>query len=448
MSRKNRIITYFLASLLFFPGVSGAGETAESAFSKEWTLPAAITHARDNAPTARIAEARVTQAAAVLQQARSAFLPRVDLKADYTVTTAPNMAFGMILNQEEFDNSIDFNNPGQIDNLSLGAVATYRLYAGGSRTARLQAARAGTAAAEFAEESALTQLEYTVTAAWYVIRQAQALGQARQANVEALAASLEVARAEFDAGAMLKTEVLNLEVQLSQAREELVNARAALDLGKAALVRVLGLETEKISLADCDNQRPQLPAERSYTNRPDLLAAKAEVLAAEKSVRAAAGERLPKVDAFAGAQQDTGYDTGGTGESWMAGVKLSLNIFSGGEVTGKIAEAKAKLAQAVENYRQAELGARFEVRSAELAYQEARERLEVTGQAVDQARESADLSRARFEEGALLASDLIDVENRLTTARVNRAVAESRLNIALADLRRALGLSQLQESAK
>ena len=62
------------------------------------------------------------------------------------------------------------------------------------------------------------------------------------------------------------------------------------------------------------------------------------------------------------------------------------------------------------------------------------------------AEESARLSRARFKEGVILASDLIDVENRLTDARVRHSLALATYRVAVADLRRAVGLPQFDET--
>jgi outer membrane protein TolC len=67
---------------------------------------------------------------------------------------------------------------------------------------------------------------------------------------------------------------------------------------------------------------------------------------------------------------------------------------------------------------------------------------------VSQARESARLNRLRFAEGALLSSDLMGVEDRLTDALVRRIVAETAQRIAVADLRRALGLPQFVEDSE
>ena len=61
------------------------------------------------------------------------------------------------------------------------------------------------------------------------------------------------------------------------------------------------------------------------------------------------------------------------------------------------------------------------------------------------ATESARLARIRFKEGVLLAAALIDTENRLTDARISHALATAARRIAIADLRRAVGLSQFNQ---
>lgn len=74
----------------------------------------------------------------------------------------------------------------------------------------------------------------------------------------------------------------------------------------------------------------------------------------------------------------------------------------------------------------------------------ANERLGVTQQAVSKALESAGLTEARFQLGAALTTQLMDAETALISARVRRAEAETDQRIALAALRKALGLPQVE----
>lgn len=89
-----------------------------------------------------------------------------------------------------------------------------------------------------------------------------------------------------------------------------------------------------------------------------------------------------------------------------------------------------------------ELALNLEVQQAQLDYQQAEERLSVTAKMVGVAEEVARLSRHRFKEGVILASDLIDFEMRLTDARARQLAARAGYQVAIANLRRATGLAQ------
>jgi outer membrane protein TolC len=64
------------------------------------------------------------------------------------------------------------------------------------------------------------------------------------------------------------------------------------------------------------------------------------------------------------------------------------------------------------------------------------------------AEESVKLTRERFESGLALAAQLIDAETALTAARVRRAEAETDRRVAVAALRRALGMNMIPTSSK
>ena len=126
----------------------------------------------------------------------------------------------------------------------------------------------------------------------------------------------------------------------------------------------------------------------------------------------------------------------------MGGVRVNYPLFTGGKVEAEIANARANLAGLMAEKRKLELAMAFEVKQAELAHRQAEQRLQVTDKMFERAREGARLSRARFKEGVILSSDLMDCETRLTEARVRQTAARAAIRVAVADLRRATGLPQ------
>lgn len=432
------------AAMLFAIAALSPNIRADATTAEVWTLDTALAAALQNNPDARIARQRIEAARAMIDQANSAWKPQVMFQGRYTDTNTPMMAFGSILNQRAFNFGLDFNRPGRIDNLNATGTVAYNLYAGGRASSGRAAAQAGAAAAEQDAQAVRNQLGAEVVKSYLNIRKAREGVAALEAGVKAYEAGIAVARARFEAGQVLKADLLSLEVQLAQTREMLSSARHGAALAERAFLFVLGQESsaERVEIAAADPVLNGLQAPASYdaSRRPELMGLEERMRAAEALVRAARGAQRPTVNAFASYQYDHGWQTNKHGDGWLAGVSVDLNLFDGGLTPAKVRQANAELNQVKEMKRKAALGIALEVEQARLAHADAQERLVVSAKAVEQAEESAALSRARFEKGALLAADLIGVESRLLEARMRRAVALADERASLADLRRAVGL--------
>jgi outer membrane protein TolC len=135
--------------------------------------------------------------------------------------------------------------------------------------------------------------------------------------------------------------------------------------------------------------------------------------------------------------------TEGEGKSYTAGVLFRWDLWDGFATRSKAREAQANLETASEEQRKLRLALDLEVEHARLDLKAADERLTVSSKTVEQAEESAKLTRGRFEQGLALSTQLIDSEAALLAARVRRAEAQSDQRIAVAALRKALALPQL-----
>lgn len=427
-----------------FQPVSRAEVPAEN-IPEIWTVREAVEFSLANSPDSAITQQRIASAQAVVSQANSTFYPRFDVNASYSQTDNPMYSFGNILNQGSFTPNIDFNNPGRTDNLNMAATISYRLYNGGNDEAGLNAAKSGETATRYQLEAVHAQLSFEVVKTFYTIVQAEENLQARQSALDAIKASIDVARARYEAGDMLKADLLNLEVHQSRANENFIQASHALKLAKRAFLNLLGLKQGTLNLDTRCDFKQLVPSNLSFQNRPELKSLDAAIEAAEAGIRQAKSAYYPSADIYASYQFDKGYELDGDGDSWMAGVRLNYNLFDGHRTSADVAKANAYLKEKKEQKRKAELAINFEVEQARLFLEEAEQRLRVTEKMVEQAEESAKLSRERFKEGVILSSDLIDVENRLTDAQVRKTVALASQRIAIADLRRSVGTHQFDD---
>jgi len=407
-----------------------------------WTLERSLEYALDHNPDARIAQQRIEAAQAGLEQANSTFWPRLQAQSSYTRTDNPMQAFGSLLNQRSYRASLDFNDVPDLDNLNARGVVTVPLYAGGRNIAGRQAAKANIAAAKQDSAAVRNALGFEVSRAFHTILKTREFVQATEAAVRSYEANLAIASKRLDGGTLLKSDVLDIEVRLAQAREDHVRARNATTLAERALRNLLGLDEGEFVVA---NNAPMVnpPATRDFSQRPELAAARERETAAQAQVRGTKSGYQPRINAFGSLDYDYGSVTGGDGKSYTAGVMAQWDLWDGFSTRAKVREAKANLESIREDQHKLRLALDLEVEQARLSLNAAAERLAVTGKTVEQASESASLTRKRFEQGLALSTQMIDSETALVAARVRRAEAEYDQRIAVAALRKALGLPQL-----
>jgi len=433
--------------ILLLATPSRAADSAPMTIPEAWTVRNAVRFALKNNPDSRMGKNRIEAAQAAITMERSSFFPRLDLNSRYDQTNNPMYSFGNILNQGAFNNAIDFNHPGRTDSLGAGVRLGYRFFNGGRDLAGLKAAEAQAVSSRMELAAVQAQLAFEVIRSFQLIVQAEELVKAQQSAVAAITASTAVAQARYQEGVLLNADLLDLEVQQSKAQEGLSQAKHGLEVSRRIFLSLLGLDDGPVVLDSAQGCVQEAPQTANHDQRPELKSMDALILAAKARVRQAQGGYYPTLEGYAGYDGDKGYVTDGSGDSWQAGVKLQFNLSEGGRTAAEVARASALLAEAQERKRKTELAIGLEVKQAEFAVQDAQERLQVTEKSVAQAQESARINRLRFKEGKLLTSDLLGAENRLTDAQTRRIVAETSQRIAVADLRRALGLEQFPETS-
>jgi outer membrane protein len=411
--------------------------------AEPWTLERALQQALSGNPDARLAQQRIVAAQAGLDQANAAFWPKVQLQSSYSATDNPMLAFGSILNQRAYSSSLNFNDVPTVDDFNARGLVTVPLYAGGKNAATRKAASANTEAAKQDNAAVQNALGYEVARAFYSVLKTRQFIRAAEAGVNSFEANLAVAKKRLDGGTLLKSGVLDIEVRLAQAREDLVRARNANALAIRALRNLLGIETGEFEVADAA-PTTRAPDSGDFSGRPELSAASHRERAAQQQVTAAKGSYLPRVSAFGSLDYDYGWRYENGGGSYTAGALLQWDVWDGKLTRAKVREANANLESTREEQRKLRLALDLEVEQARLELKAANERLSVTDQAVAQATESASLTRARFEQELALPKDMIDAETALVAARVRRAEAEADRQIAIAAVRKALALPQLE----
>jgi outer membrane protein len=436
--RLKQFITLTLLSTVL-PGIT---------LARDLSLGEAVEMALREQPDTQLARAVRDGREAMESAARSGSYPGVHGRIDYRQTNNSMAGFGSILSQGTFDGSIDFNDPGQLDALTGTVEANYRIYEGGARKARISAARHDREASEHQLAATEALLEDSVVAAYFGIIQADEIIQSVEAGIGVLEENLRVSRIRETSGELIRTERLNLEVELAARQRELLARRHQARMARMQMAYLLGQDpATEIRLRENDPTIEALQSLRDLPlrTRPELLAARASLDAAAEGIRVAAAGKRPRLDAYAAWQADKGWRRDGDGQSWTAGVVLNVPVFDGFRTRSAVDLARARVRQAEEVLRRTELSLQLELEEARLATELAREQRLVAEKQLRQADEAAQLSRERFAAGTLLSTELIGVENRLIQSRIQLALASSEEYISVAHLRRVSGYQILEK---
>jgi outer membrane protein TolC len=412
------------------------------------TLSEAVSSAVAAHPAVGVARAEVDRAGAMVGEARSAYLPTLSAegtltRSEHPLVVAPLHGFN------------PQSPPAFADELVQGQLtASYTLFDGGARRARLRRANASEEAASQGLAAAEASLLGEVTRSYLEVVSTRELLLAHGRRVAALDRERERAERMLAEGRAARVLVLRAGAALSAARADSVGAALAADVAERELARLMGVEPERLigrPLAPLGGPAPRpvreggperavAPApygagapsaaqaraaalERARSASPELQRARSQLEAARAAHAEATAAWFPRFQ-LVGRYADYGTTAGGFQAEWQAGVQLSYPLFTAGARPAASERADAEVRAAAEQLRLAELRLAQAVDRAAAAVEAARARVAALEAAVQQGEEVVRIERLSLEEGAGVQSDYLTAEAELLRARA--ALTEAR----------------------
>jgi outer membrane protein TolC len=389
------------------------------------TFEDAIHRAMERNPDNRLAQEDVRRAQALVQQARSTWLPTLNANATYT--------------RLDSDRALDTRVIQNKDSVNANLLLTVPIIAPRAwvATARAKDNReiANLTAADTRRQVALAAGRAYLT----VIAQKRVLESAVQARDTARAHE-EFSKSRLAGGVGNRLDAVRAAQERASSETRVQNQTLALTRSQEALGILLG-EEGPIDAADAGLAPPPTLAAAlgEAERRSDVIASKERVESARKSVRDSYAEYLPILTANAQPfyQNPATLTLPTTG--WQAQLLLTLPIFDGGNRYGLKHERDAVYDQAKTRLEAAVRQARSEVRVAFEAVQRADEALAQAREAAKLAQEALELSQLAYRAGATSNIEVVDAERRARDAATESAVAEDAARQARLDLLSAAG---------
>ena len=235
-----------------------------------------------------------------------------------------------------------------------------------------------------------------------------------------MTSELKQTKLRYEAGTVLKSDVLSLEVKLAEAQEAQIRAANGIELSKTGLATLLGLSADQaftVASSSSTLPKPKLAAsfndllELAMTQRPEVKAAANQVEISQRRVKSAQGAYLPKADAYVSYGQNSqspGFSS--SKDNVTAGVSVEMDLFSGLETKNRVSAAERKAAEARETERKTKLAIEQEVKTAFLKLQEALARMRVAEASVAAAEEALRLVNEQRRAETVVVTRYIEAE--------------------------------------
>lgn len=437
--KSNRVLPLlaFLAAAI----LRAADPAPEPPVPDQLDLKIALGFALENNFAIRQAKERIRQQEGVVVEVRASQMPIVAVSASASYMD----------NHQRSSSFIPETNRAEAASLQ----ARQLLYAGGGVTAIVRSQTLVRAAAMLALQAVVNDALLQVRTGFYDVLLARESIKVQEQNVELLQRQLQDVSSRSEAGTVSNFEVLRAEVALANAQPPLIRARNDYRLAIEQLRQALGFTTRTepnltkvpdfVGTLDFSpvnyELRSALAAAREQ--RPDLQRLRQLEDAAGEGVKAQQSGFRPNLSVVGSYdwQRSSASNSFYSGRSgYTLGLQSQWNIFDGRATAGRVAQARSQLEQSKLATAELRLAVDVEVRRAISSLQEATELAEASKKVVAQAEESLRLANARFAAGTATQLDVLTTQVALTEARLNQVQAYYRYNVAVAQVRKAMGL--------
>jgi outer membrane protein TolC len=231
--------------------VNSIGEAQQPQISTPMSIAQAVESALRNYPAISVSQEQVNAAAAGIDLARTAYLPRVDSIAQVNRATRNNV-FGLLFPQGVIPSIsgpvLGTNNFGSVWGSAIGGLVTWEPFDFGLRRASVAAATASKTRSEAAVKRTQFDVAAAAADAYITVAAAQETVRAAQAGVDRAEVLVRSVRALVDAQLRPGAELSRAEAELAAAQTQVARAQQATEVARAILAQFVGGDPRQITL--------------------------------------------------------------------------------------------------------------------------------------------------------------------------------------------------------
>lgn len=250
----------------------------------------------------------------------------------------------------------------------------------------------------------------------------------------------------FDQGLIAKNELLEVEVEMLSAKQNLQNAQAEQTIAKSELENILAVtlpEDEVIEELESINNRDIVFDANKVENRSELKALSLVMDNYKNKLKATYGSYLPKIDAkysYSEFGDSANFDgrTGYPDSQEVGTVTMSWNLYNGGIDSSNKVIYNKKVKQTLMQLEDLKQQIKLQYKKAVEQYNVAKLNFETASKALESSKLNYEIVADKLQEGLSRNRDLLDANYLLTNAKQNYFNAFYNKYLAFATIQRVL----------
>lgn len=395
-----------------------------------WDLQTCIDYALQQNITIRRNRLNAESAAVDVKTARAALFPALSASVSQRIVNRPNSETNTIISGDNITNSKSKTSY----NGSYGIDANWTLYNGSKRLNTLKQQRLADRIAGLSVEESENSIEESIAQVYVQILYAAEAVKVNESTLEVSRAECERARELFAAGSIARSDLAQLEAQVSTDKYQLVTAEATLQDYKLQLKQLLELEGEEemdlyLPALNDENVLAPLPAKAdvyrsALSLRPEIEAGRLDVEASELDIKIARAGYMPTLSLTAGIGSNNVNGSDFTfGEQMKSnwnnslGVSISVPIFNNRQTKSAVQKARLQKQTSELNLLDEQKMLYKTIESLWLDANSAQQRYVAAAEKLRSTQTSYDLVQEQFNVGMKNTVELLTEKNNLLNAR-------------------------------
>lgn len=438
MSRKRFFITRVLSGIILFNTAVIFVSAQEK--TRDLSLDEAISATIDHNRTLQLANLDITIASANFKQTEAIYLPQVGLSYTGMSSNNPLNAFGFKMQQKSITQN-DFNpdllnHPAGTPDFTTKLELMQPLI----NMDMLYMRKGAEKQIEVYQYKKQRTREYIIFEVQKAYLQLQLAYKAKLVLEDALATSKAVylfTDNHFKQGLIQKSDLLNVQVQIASVENNLAKAKSAIRNSSDYLSLLMGVPggsiyTTNVTVETGNKNADSIEAVPS--NRSDFEAMRKAIEASDLMIKSSKMSNLPKLNAFGSYQLNDSRMLGFGAGAYLAGIRLSWNIFKGNTTKNTMAAQTLERNKLAVQLEQQKEQSQTELSKTKREMADSQFEIAQQTKAIEQASESLRILQNRYEQGLVNTTDVMLSATQLSQQKLALAQAIFNQQVTIAYL--------------